>query len=77
MRGSYGRFSSEGHSFRVDQAVFAHVRDGKIAELWEIADTAALHERPGQAGRRVELRLTPPAAGGWAASRLAAAEATC
>ncbi|HNS51579.1 MAG TPA: ester cyclase [Anaerolineae bacterium] len=50
MRGSYGGFSSEGRSFRVDQAVFAHVRDGKIAELWEIVDTAVLREQLGEAG---------------------------
>ena len=51
MRGSYGGFSSEGHSFRVDQAVFAHVSDGKITELWEIVDTAVLREQLGEPGR--------------------------
>lgn len=51
MRGSYGEFSSEGRPFRVDQAVFAHVRDGKIEELWEIVDTAVLDEQLGAAGR--------------------------
>lgn len=51
MRGSYGGFSAEGHSFRVDQAVFAHIRDGKITELWEIVDTAVLREQLGEAGR--------------------------
>jgi predicted ester cyclase len=45
MRGSYGGFSAEGRSFRVDQAVFAHVKDGKITELWEIIDTAILREQ--------------------------------
>jgi predicted ester cyclase len=51
LRGSYGGFSSDGHSFKVDQAVFAHVRDGKITELWEIVDTAVLREQLGEAGR--------------------------
>ncbi|MBE0686958.1 MAG: ester cyclase [Anaerolineaceae bacterium] len=51
MRGSYGEFSSEGNSFRVDQAVFAHVRDGKITELWEIVDNGALRDQLGEAGR--------------------------
>lgn len=51
MRGSYGGFSSEGNSFRVDQAVFAHIKDGKITELWEIVDTGALREQLGEAGR--------------------------
>jgi steroid delta-isomerase-like uncharacterized protein len=51
MRGSYGGFSAEGRSFRVDQAVFAHVRDGKITELWEIVDTDVLRQQLGQPGR--------------------------
>lgn len=28
--------------FRIDQAVITHLRDGKVAEAWEIADIAAL-----------------------------------
>jgi len=48
LRGSYGGLSSEGRSFTVDQAVFAHVRDGKIAELWEIVDVASLREQLGE-----------------------------
>ncbi len=51
MCGSYGGFTSEGRSFRMDQAVFAYVRDGKIAELWEIVDTAILREQLGETGR--------------------------
>lgn len=31
-----------GRRFRIDHVTFAHVRDGKIAEAWEIADSAAL-----------------------------------
>ena len=31
-----------GQRFEVDQALFAHVRDGKIVEAWEIVDTAVL-----------------------------------
>jgi len=31
-----------GRSFRMDQAVIVHLRDGKIAEAWEIADIASL-----------------------------------
>lgn len=45
MRGSYGGFTSDGRPFRVDQAVFAHVKDGKIVEMWEIVDTAVLSEQ--------------------------------
>ena len=31
-----------GRSFRVDQAVICHLRDGKITEAWEIADVGAI-----------------------------------
>ena len=48
MYGSYGGLSSEGRAFRVDQAVFAHIRGGKIAEMWEIVDTAVLREQLGE-----------------------------
>jgi predicted ester cyclase len=42
MSGSYGGFTAEARPFTVDQAVIVHLRDGKIAELWEILDTAVL-----------------------------------
>lgn len=51
MYGSYGGLSSEGRAFKIDQAVFAHIRDGKIAELWEIVDTAVLREQLGESHR--------------------------
>jgi predicted ester cyclase len=51
MRGSYGGLSAKGRKFRVDQAVFAHVRDSKIAELWEIVDTAVLRDQLGESHR--------------------------
>lgn len=31
-----------GRSFRMDQAVICHLRDGRIAEAWDIADVGAL-----------------------------------
>ena len=31
-----------GRSFRLDQIVFAHVRDGKAKEVWEVADVGLL-----------------------------------
>jgi len=34
--------SPTGRRFRIDHVTFAHFRDGKIAEAWEIADSAAL-----------------------------------
>jgi len=45
MYGAYGSHSAEGRSFRTDQALFAHVRDGRIDELWEIVDTATLRDQ--------------------------------
>ena len=48
MRGSYGGLSANGLPFKVDQAVFAYVRDDKIAELWEIVDVASLREQLGE-----------------------------
>ncbi|HEX6388249.1 MAG TPA: ester cyclase [Solirubrobacteraceae bacterium] len=39
-----------GRGFRIDQAVITHLRDGKVAEAWEIADIAALREQVGDAG---------------------------
>ena len=45
LHGTYGSLSAQGRPFRVDQALFAHVRDGKIDELWEIVDTATLREQ--------------------------------
>ena len=43
--GTYGGLSAQGRQFRIDQAVFAHIRDGKIAEMWEIVDVAALRQQ--------------------------------
>jgi predicted ester cyclase len=32
--------------FRLDQVVFAHVRDGKATEVWEVADVGVLLRPP-------------------------------
>lgn len=40
--GEYGGLRAERAPFRVDQALFARIQDGKIAELWEIVDTDSL-----------------------------------
>lgn len=42
MAGSFGGVEGTGRSFQIDQAVITHLRDGKVAEAWEIADVAAL-----------------------------------
>lgn len=39
---AFGGVEATGRSFRIDQAVITHLRYGKVAEAWEIADIAAL-----------------------------------
>ena len=45
LDGTYGGLSAHGRRFRIDQAVFAHILDGKIKEMWEIVDVASLREQ--------------------------------
>ena len=42
LTASFGGVEGTGRSFRIDQAVITHLRDGKLIEAWEIADVAAL-----------------------------------
>jgi predicted ester cyclase len=42
MAASFGGVVGSGRSFRIDQAVIIHLRNGKVDEAWEIADIAAL-----------------------------------
>ncbi len=42
LRGDFAGIAANGRSFKVDQGLFAHLRDGKIVEAWEIVDTASL-----------------------------------
>jgi predicted ester cyclase len=42
MATSFAGVEGSGRSFRIDQAVITHLRDGKVIEAWEIADIAAL-----------------------------------
>ena len=39
---NFGGVSGTGRSFQIDQAVVCHLRGGKVAEAWEIADIASL-----------------------------------
>jgi predicted ester cyclase len=45
MASDFGGVEGTGRSFRIDQAVITHLRDGKIIEAWEIADIAALRSQ--------------------------------
>ncbi len=42
MAASFGGVDGTGRSFRMDQALRVHLRDGKVAEAWEVADLDAL-----------------------------------
>jgi predicted ester cyclase len=42
LTSDFGGVEGTGRYFRIDQAVIVHLREGKIAEAWEIADMAAL-----------------------------------
>ncbi|HZI28717.1 MAG TPA: hypothetical protein VFD64_11185 [Gemmatimonadaceae bacterium] len=42
MASEYGSIRAVNARFRIDQALFARIRDGKIEELWEFVDTESL-----------------------------------
>lgn len=42
MATTFAGVEGSGRSFRMDQAVIVHLRDGRVAEAWEIADVASL-----------------------------------
>lgn len=42
MAASFGGVEGSERSFRIDQAVITHLREGKVIEAWEIADIGAL-----------------------------------
>ena len=42
MAAGFGGVEGTGRSFRIDQAVITHLREGKVEEAWEIADIASL-----------------------------------
>ena len=46
---SFAGVDPTGRPFRLDQVVFAHIRDGKAEEVWEVADVGVLlrdHDQP-------------------------------
>lgn len=47
LQSDFAGITASGKSFRIDQGLFAHVRDGKIIEAWEIVDTASLLRQVG------------------------------
>lgn len=49
MTESFAGIPASGRSFEIDQAVYAHFRDGLIVEAWEIADIGAMLSQLGVA----------------------------
>lgn len=45
MAAGFAGVEGSGRGFRMDQAVITHLRGGKVAEAWEIADVASLEEQ--------------------------------
>jgi predicted ester cyclase len=45
LRGAFGGVAGSGRSFRIDQGVITHLRDGKVVEAWEIADVASVRQQ--------------------------------
>jgi predicted ester cyclase len=45
MTAAFGGVGATGQRFQIDQAVILHLREGKVAEAWEIADIAALRDQ--------------------------------
>jgi ketosteroid isomerase-like protein len=50
MESGFAGVEGTGRSFRIDQAVITHLREGRIVEAWEIADIGALREQVGEVG---------------------------
>ena len=42
LASDFGGLRGTGRTFHIDQAVVCHLRGGKVAEAWEIADIASL-----------------------------------
>jgi len=45
--GEFAGLSGTGRTFRINQAVFARLSDGKVVEAWEIADSGELFKQLG------------------------------
>jgi steroid delta-isomerase-like uncharacterized protein len=47
LRGTFAGVSADGKGFKVDQAIFMHIREGKGKELWAIVDTGSFRQQVG------------------------------
>jgi predicted ester cyclase len=50
MAAPFAGVDGSARTFRMDQAVIVHLRDGRIAEAWEIADVGALERQVAEDG---------------------------
>ena len=47
LHGPFAGVSAEAGSFEVDQAIFMHLVDGKVQEMWTIVDTGSFYRQVG------------------------------
>ena len=47
LEGQFAGFTGEGQKFKIDQAIFMHIRDGKGEEMWTIVDTENFRKQIG------------------------------
>jgi steroid delta-isomerase-like uncharacterized protein len=47
LRGTFAGVSADGRAFQVDQAIFMHVSEGKVQEMWTIVDTGSFYRQVG------------------------------
>lgn len=48
LLGEFAGIAATGRAFEMDQMIFAHVRDGKLKEIWEVADVTRVLRGPGR-----------------------------
>ena len=47
LRGAFAGVSADGKGFKVDQAIFMHIQEGKAKEMWAIVDTGSFRQQVG------------------------------
>ncbi len=45
--GQFAGIAGEGQKFKIDQAIFMHIRDGNVEELWAIVDSENFRKQVG------------------------------
>lgn len=47
LRGTFAGFSADEKRFKVEQAIFMHIQEGKAKEMWAIVDTGSFRQQVG------------------------------